>query len=156
MLAQSKIVIAMPDPLDRYLSKKGGIELICEINPRGSSFSELEEALPISHETLARRLEEAREASLISTEETSDEHGTTHIHSLTPDGATLRMWLDDMGATSEYHMYNKSRKRFHETAEEVRSTAKKSPDVIFSDGSTDIHYAMEIKNGGSLENEDKR
>lgn len=110
----------MPDPTLEYLDRKGAIELLCEVKPGGSRFSELDDALPVSHQTLSRRLEEGRDASLLERKAISGHRGTTHTHLLTPRGAKLRLWWEERGLTASYQLYKKARQQFLDEAAAMR------------------------------------
>jgi DNA-binding HxlR family transcriptional regulator len=110
----------MPISIDEYLSLKGSVELLCEINPHGSRFEALLAELPITRPTLTDRLAQGREASLLDREAVSGELGTTHTHVLSPKGATIRLWLDDNGVTVGYERYNQARKEFYDQIEWTR------------------------------------
>lgn len=110
----------MPLSINEYLAQKGATELLCEIDPHGSGFEELKAELPISGPTLSNLLAQGREMALFTTEAVSGKRGTTHNHVLAPQGATLRLWLDDNGVTAGYQRYKQARKAFHDQIEWTR------------------------------------
>lgn len=105
-----------------YLSRKGTIELLCEINPEGSQFEELVAEVPVSRPTLSKRLAEGREVALLERQSISGERGTTHKHTLTPRGATVRMRLFERGLVLDYQQYKQARKQFKTSSDEFQQT----------------------------------
>lgn len=135
----------MPISIDEYLSLKGSVELLCEIDPHGSRFEALLAELPISRPTLTNRLAQGREASLFDREAVSGERGTTHTHVLSPKGATLRLWLDDSGVTADYEHYKAARKRFREQAEWTRDEMREN-ETLFEDRGKNETNVLRLKN----------
>lgn len=111
----------MPYSIDEYLSLKGAVELICEIDPYGSRFDDLVAELPISRPTVSNRLAEGREASILEVEAISGEQGTTHKHVLTEKGALVRLELEKNGTVVAWESYKQARRQFLQ-----RTTASKS------------------------------
>lgn len=110
----------MPESMDEYLDATGAIELLCEIPPGGARFEDLVDELPISRPTVSQRLIEGRELSLFERKPVSTEHGTTHKHILSLEGAALRTLLDDHGVTYAYLALKTARKQFHLETQEFR------------------------------------
>lgn len=135
----------MPISIDEYLSQKGAVELLCEIDPHGSGFEELLAELPISRPTLTDRLAQGREASLLALEGISGERGATHQHVLSPQGATIRLWLDDNGVTTGYERYKQTRKEFHDQVEWTREEMT-DPRLSLDDKSETEMNLLRLKN----------
>lgn len=110
-----------------YLSNKGAIELLCEISPEGTRFEELVSEVPVSRPTLSKRLAEGREVSLLKRQPITGEQGTTHEHTLTPRGATVRVRLFEQGLVLEYQQYKQALKQFKTSTEEFQQAIKTNP-----------------------------
>ncbi|WP_152417817.1 hypothetical protein [Haloferax mucosum] len=117
----------MPLSTRAYLSRKGTLELLCEINPAGSRFDDLVDELSISRPTLATRITEGSELSLIEQKAVSGERGTTHKHVLTPRGATLRVRMFEEGLVLSYRQYKNARKQFEENSERFTDSIFENP-----------------------------
>lgn len=107
----------MPLTVEDFLSRRGAVEVLCELDPHGTQFGELLCEVSISRPTLANRLAEGQEVELLGRKAVSGERGTTHIHVFAPKGATLRLWLDDSGVTAIYERYKEARKQFENQVE---------------------------------------
>jgi len=105
-----------------YLSRKGAIALLCEIDPEGSRFGELVAELPISRPTVAERLGEGQEVELLERQPITGEHGTSHEYVFTPSGATLRNLLYHQGLVVEYQQYKQAREQFETSRDEFPET----------------------------------
>jgi DNA-binding HxlR family transcriptional regulator len=114
--------MAMRLPTAEYLRYKGAVELVCELNPSGSRFNELVTELPISRPTVDNRLLEAQAAALLDVELELGKRGKPKIYTFTSYGASVRLWLDDMGVTAEYRNYKTALQRFEEKQEMVRKS----------------------------------
>jgi len=110
-----------------YLSRKGTIELFCEINPEGSRFEELVSEVSITRPTLAKRLAEGREVSLLARQPITGERGSTNKHVLTPRGATVRMRLFEQGVVMDYRQYKQARKRYEVSSNEFAEAIATNP-----------------------------
>ncbi|WP_139171270.1 hypothetical protein [Natronorubrum texcoconense] len=142
----------MERPIDEFLSKTGAIELLCEIDLDGSRFEDLNDDLPVSRQTLAVRLREASEASLIEQETIQGERGTSHKHVLSEKGILLRMQLIKPEGVAKYHQYNDSRQQWDEKKEEIREIASEatveSPNSRYTDGVKALRcFAQSLENG---------
>jgi DNA-binding HxlR family transcriptional regulator len=123
-----KILIQMPLSIDDFLklTNTGAVELLCEIDPNGSTLDELDEEMDAARSTINNRLAEARELGLMERMVVSEE-GVRRRHVLTPKGATLRLRLDDSGTTGAYEQYKEARKRFETHAEHIRGAVSDEP-----------------------------
>lgn len=110
-----------------YLSRKGTVELLCEINPEGSRFEELVDEVPVSRPTLSKRLAEGREVSILERQPITGAQGTTHEHNLTPRGATVRMRLFEQGLVLEFQQYKQARKQFKASSDEFQQEMTSNP-----------------------------
>lgn len=110
--------------------KAGDIEVLCEIDPHGSTLDELDEEMAIARATIYKRITELRELSLIETRAITDESRIRRRHALTPRGATVRLALDDMGTTGAYQQYKAARKRYDEHAQRSRERILSNPDAL--------------------------
>lgn len=97
-----------------YLDQQGAVALLCTIDPGGSRFTELADALSMSRTTLSRRLDEAQEHGLIAPQEVTDDRRAAHEYALTEAGARLRMLLDQGGVTSTYRSLTHHRQQLEE------------------------------------------
>jgi len=110
--------------VSEFLTGKGAVELLCEIDPNGSHYSDLDDRLWISHQTLINRLSEGVEASLLQRELTSTDQGTSHKYVLSPKGATFRRVLEESATVIAYHQFKQSRVRLEEKKQEMRDWAQ--------------------------------
>ncbi|WP_440765096.1 hypothetical protein [Natronorubrum sp. DTA7] len=115
-----------------FLKKRGAIELLCEIDPRGSRWKELEPELSgiISKQTLATRLEQGRDVSLLDREPTDSETGSTNLHVFSPEGATLRLILEKSGTVRAYHQFKRSHNEFYNKSEQIQHWARRELDTF--------------------------
>lgn len=114
----------MSDLTDTYLRKKGAVRLLCEIDPQGSRYTDLDEALEISHSTVGERLGELKEVSLVQQEATTGGRGTTNLYKLTPKGATFRRALHESGTVMAHRQLKAARNQFELKKEEMQEWAR--------------------------------
>lgn len=114
----------MSDLTYTYLRKKGAVRLLCEIDPQGSRYTDLDEALDISHSTVGERLGELKEVSLIQHEATTGGRGTTNLYKLTPKGATFRRALHESGTVMAHRQLKAARNQFELKNEEMQEWAR--------------------------------
>lgn len=117
----------MPLSARAYLARKGTIELLCELDPEGSRFEELVAEVPISRPTVAKRLAEGQEVSLLEPQPITGERGTSHEYVFTPEGATLRNLLFQTGLVLEYQQYKQARRQFETSRDEFQKTVATDP-----------------------------
>lgn len=120
----------MPPSIDEYLSRKGAVELLCEISLNGSQYTELNEELAVSHTTVGDRLEEGVKASVLTKELVTGGHRTSHKYLLTPKGALVRWKLDTSGTTEAYHAFKNAQQRFNEKSGEIREYFDEHPESL--------------------------
>jgi DNA-binding HxlR family transcriptional regulator len=109
-----------------FLSDKGTIQIFCEMATGGARFSELDDALNISHTTLKKRLREAEEFDFISTDTVDRSQGHTHQYVLTDRGARLVLQLRNEGVVESYLMWKESQKRFNEKRDQLVDWAEEN------------------------------
>ncbi len=114
----------MSDSTYTYLRNKGAIRLLCEIDPQGSRYTDLDEALEISHSTVGERLGELKDVSLVHQEATSGGRGTTSLYKLTPKGATFRRALHESGTVMAHRQLKAARNQFERKNEEMQEWAR--------------------------------
>ena len=112
--------------IPEFLSKKGGIELVLEISLEGSRFTELQEELRISPQTLSNRLKEADELLLLGAEAEQRERGRTPVYYLTPAGKFLYENFENRGMVRVYNEYKDARNQFQHKSEEMREWVSES------------------------------
>lgn len=136
----------MPLSIDDFLNIKrtGAVELLCEIDPQGSTLDELDEEMDAARNTINNRLAESRELGLTERKVVSEE-GVRRRHVLTPKGATLRLRLDDSGTTGAYEQYKEARKRFETHAEHIRK-AVANDSGTFYDKKSDAANLSQLQN----------
>ncbi|WP_324759954.1 hypothetical protein [Haloarcula montana] len=117
----------MPLSTSEYLSRKGTIEVLCAISPSGSQFEELVTEVSISRPTVSQRLTEGQEVSLLHRKAVTRPNGTTHLHALTPRGATIRVRLFEQGTVLSYRQYNQARKEFNKSISEFHNSVDEHP-----------------------------
>jgi len=98
--------------------------MLCEIEPQGSRYTDLDEALEISHSTVGERLGELMDASLIEQEATTGGRGTTNLYKLTPKGATFRRALHESGTVMAHRQLKAARNQFEHKNEEMQEWAR--------------------------------
>lgn len=104
----------------QFLDSDGAIELLCELDPIGSQFSELDEELPISHTTLTTRLGEAQELTLIEKRLVEKNGKQVTVYSPTNSGARIMLELRRNGVVETYHVLKDMRSRFEKKSDAVR------------------------------------
>lgn len=114
----------MPLTIDEYLSQEGAMEILCEIDPDGSRFTDLDEALAISHTTLRKRLVEGIEVSLLDQQEPQTEEGAANLYMLSPKGATFRRALHESGTMVAHRQLKDARNQFNSKKEMMQEWAR--------------------------------
>lgn len=71
-----------PESLTEFFDSRGAVSLFCVINPAGSRFEELVEAMLVARATVKKRLDEAQAFGLVNKEVVEGEQGSP-----------LRMWM---------------------------------------------------------------
>jgi len=117
------------DSVSSYLGNKGAIELLCEIKPNGSQFTQLVEESPVSRSTVSTRLQEAEKLGLYERHKTEG-RGTSHTYQLTETGARLRIYLDHTGITERYRTIKVLRQQFDEGVEELTGWARENEEKL--------------------------
>jgi DNA-binding HxlR family transcriptional regulator len=110
-----------------YLSRKGTIELLCELSPEGSRFEELLDELPISRPTLSNRLTEGREVSFLEPRPIASEREGHQEYVFTPRGATIRVLLFQQGLVLEYQQYKLALKQFEAGCDKFKEGIETNP-----------------------------
>lgn len=131
-----------------YLSRKGTLELLCEIDPEGSRFDELVAEVSVSRPTLSKRLAEGREVALLERQPISGEQGTTHEHTLTPRGATVRMRLFEQGLVLKYQQYKQARKQFKTSSDEFQQALDTNPLDLSDEKTNKQNYQTILQRNG--------
>lgn len=116
--------------IEEYFSRKGAVELLCEIDPHGSQFNELASEMFISRPTLTDRLDEGIELSLFDSEAGSGNHGRTHMYVLAPKGATIRRLLEENGVVITYEQLKTLRQQFERTSSEFLEEMAENDDIV--------------------------
>jgi len=119
--------------VQEYISRKGALQVLCEIDPHGSRFEEFVDAVTVSRPTLTNRLQEGQGISLLEVEAVHGERGTTHEYVLTPKGAVLRIWLDDMGMTRDYENMKRASKQFQRHVESTQDEIMRGSSISFEE-----------------------
>lgn len=110
--------------VSEFLTGKGAVELLCEVDPNGSRFKNLEDEVPVSKQTLTNRLGEGVEASLLEREFITAERGTSHVYALTPKGATFRRVLEESATVITYRQFKEVQNQLEEKKAEMREWAR--------------------------------
>jgi len=121
-----------------YLERKGAIELLCEIEPNGSQFSQLVGGVEITRNTVSSRLQEGEELGLIEKQDIQG-RGTDHAYRLTQAGAKLRLYLDHTGITEQYRIIKQLRRDFNERAGELIRWAEENETELEPPVEEDTH-----------------
>lgn len=103
-----------------YIREKGAVELLCELEPDGVRYSDLEENMPVAPNTVLKRASQGRKAGLVQVIGQARRRGGMHKYALTPKGARLVERLEDTGARERYHRYREIQKEFEAQAEDFR------------------------------------
>lgn len=114
--------------LDEFLAQKGAIQILCEISPDGSRWSDLESALDISHTTVSKRLDEAIAVSVIDLETIQDERGAGVQYVYTSKGIYLRVQFDNLGLTQAYYRFKEARDHYLDREAEARDWVSANKD----------------------------
>lgn len=110
--------------IHEFFQKKGAIELLCEIDPHGSRYMVLKESVfTISPKTVSKRVAEARDIGLLEVKYI----GGYKNHVFTPNGASIRLLLDDMGVTGMYRHYKNAHNQFKDEKDKMKEWAKDPP-----------------------------
>jgi len=119
--------------IPEFLSQKGSVELICEIDPQGSHFGDLEEELEniISHDTLAKRLDDGYDASLIEVRGVTGEQGVGGIHKLTSWGEDIQKFFRNIGLVALHEERKRNLRQFKEKQELAEGFLSESYDEFF-------------------------
>lgn len=110
----------LAEELEDYLTRKGAVELLCEINQSGSRHGELFEALDLSSATLSKRLGEGQDVMLLEVQAARRKGLSVKEYVLTQRGLQIRYHLMEVGTIGAYQMYREAKKKFEEKAEEAR------------------------------------
>jgi len=97
----------------------GAMEILATIEVDGTSFSELDEQVGVSHDTLSTRLDEARELGLVDAEAVVDEGRTKHRWVLTGKGVRVRRVMESVGLVKNYDLLQMSREFVENDRENV-------------------------------------
>lgn len=99
-----------------YLQKKGAVEILAQLADGPKRFSEINDALVISHGTVATRLTEGAKIDLLNEEiHYPDEGGKQKLYELTPTRRMLADWATDHNIDETTEQRKKAKER-HETA----------------------------------------
>lgn len=109
----------LAEELEDYLSKRGTVELLCEINQSGSRYGELSEALDISTSTLTKRLKEGQDVLVIEMQAARRNRSPVNEYTLTKRGFRILYHMMDTNAIGAYQLYREAQAKFEEKAEEV-------------------------------------
>jgi DNA-binding HxlR family transcriptional regulator len=116
--------------IGEYLNRQGAVALLCAVSPSGSRFTELADAVDVSRTTLSHRLEEAQEASLLTTVEAEGDQRTGHEYALTESGARLLMVMNQIGLTTTYRLLRDYRRQFEEQSATVREWVERNEEKL--------------------------
>ena len=114
------------DAVEKFIDKRGAVELLCAIDPSGSRFEQLEQRVAISRATVSRRLDEAEDADVVKAVEDGDGYA------LTETGATLRVFLDQHGATEKHRQLKRLRREFEQEVEALRAWIAENEEELAS------------------------
>jgi len=95
------------------------MEILATIEVDGTSFSELDEQVGVSHDTLSTRLDEARELGLVDAEAVVDEGRTKHRWVLTGKGVRVRRVMESVGLVKNYDLLQMSREFVENVLERI-------------------------------------
>lgn len=120
----------MPSSIDEFLGLKGAVEILCEIEPDGTHFTELDEWIPASHDTIDNRLDEGEKLGLFEREPVAGQPGSSHKWVLSPVGARMQQELERRGAIEAYRVYRDATHRFEEKEDEFKAWVKENPEQL--------------------------
>ena len=106
---------------EEFLRKDGAIELFCELGVHGSSYSELDEKLDISHTTLTTRIEQARELGLLDKRLAREDEDSDAIYYPTDSGARFMIQIRQMDVLEAYKSQKQAREEFEKRSDDVRT-----------------------------------
>lgn len=118
------------EELTGYLSRKGAVELFCEIESGGSRFNELARALDISTTTLSKRLGEGQKVGLIQMKAMRGEQGAVHTYTFTESGRAVGHYLIDSQTIGAYQTLRQAQENFEEKAEKVREWTAENGEIV--------------------------
>lgn len=106
------------------LGNRWYIELLCEIDPDGSRFTDLEEELGLATDTLSERLRKLTGLGLLDHVAQTGGRGTTAPYKLSPKGATFRRALHESGTVLLYRQLKAAQREFDGKKEEMADWAE--------------------------------
>lgn len=105
--------------IEDYLFKDSAINVLCELDPEGSRFVELDERCPTSRSTIGEVLEQGQMLGLLEQYAITGSEGRLGWR-FTPKGATVRLVLEDMGAKGAYQDYKSAKARYEKHVGQAR------------------------------------
>lgn len=116
----------MDTSIAAFLRRKGAIELMCVVDGDDSSgrFSEIDEALVISHSTLSKRLDEAQALGLINVSLNESTSVNGHIYRTTNLGKNVKRQLIEEGVPKTRTKLRTVEELFEEQSKEVLEWAE--------------------------------
>lgn len=105
--------------IEDYLFKDSAINVLCELDPKGSRLVELDERCPTSRSTISEVLEQGRMLGLFEKYAITGSDGRLGWR-FTPKGATVRLVLEDTGAKGAYQDYKSAKARYEKHVGQAR------------------------------------
>jgi len=121
----------MPSTVAEFFSSTGAIEMFCELAHQGARFKHLNNVLEISHTTLTRRLREAEELDLITSEAVDGERRRTHKYVPTVVGHQIVFHLHEQGVVERYQLCKETRRRYQEKADQICEQLETNPRDVY-------------------------
>lgn len=127
----------MSDSVSAFLSRTGGVALLCELAPAGSRFTDLNNAIDVSNQTLDNRLEEAQHLDLITLGAVRRDGKVVHLYTPTDRGAIVMLRLHSEGTAEAYFLAKQSQRRLNAKVEETREWVETNPQELYGIADSD-------------------
>lgn len=109
-----------------FFDRKGAVGLLCVIDPSGSQFSRLVEAVDVSRATVASRLDEGETLGVFHQNERD-------AYVLSTVGVRLRFYLDRHGLTERYRVINELQSSFDQGVGELQEWVVSNEEFLYSE-----------------------
>lgn len=112
----------MESQLEEFFAKEGSIGVILAIGPEGARFKDIEPQMVVSHDTISKRLDEARNIDLVILEPASG-IGTNVTNTLTEAGKVCYSGMVELGLDEAHTEYVNTVRKYNNLSEEFADKA---------------------------------